>query len=138
MNPAQLRLGDVIMVTIDGNVVPCTVLTIELGNQFSPGSLRLEDTGSGRAFWRRTASLLSCKRFNNTLTTYRGYSDFLKHNAPDVTVRFLRPAGERKPKAVEITIADSPKSDIDELVTLAKKKLSHHDLLALLNKLDKD
>ena len=134
MTPAQIRIGDVIMVTIDGNVVPCVVLTVDLGHQFRSGAIRLEDTGSGRAFWRSVSSLLHCKRFNNTITTYRGYSDFLKHNAPDVTVKFLQPAGTRKPRKVEITI-NEPQSDIDWIIETAKKRLSGAELADFVMKL---
>lgn len=124
------------MVDIDGNAVPCVVLAIELG---TPGSVRLEDTGSGRNFWRSVPDLLSCPRFGN-LVTHRAYSDRLKHTAPDVKVRWLPPAGTRKPAAAPtITVHTSEAAaDAAALVERASSKMSPSEMLALLTALAAD
>jgi hypothetical protein len=134
MEISHLRLGDVIMVSIDGNPVPCVVLSIELG---TPGSLRLEDTGSGRAFWRSATELAACPRFSNTIVSHRCYSDYLKHNQPDVTVRWLQPAGSKR-RSTEVTIhhPTAAAADTAALVEKARARMSPAEMLSLLQQLN--
>lgn len=107
-----MNINDTIMVDIDGNIVPCTILDIEYietppqggdgalpNNTLDrtlgpiPHSIKLLDTGSGRHFWRSYEVLRASKRFDGQIVTYHGYMDWLKSNRPDITIKFGRPSG---------------------------------------------
>lgn len=107
MKVSQISTNDVIMVVIEGTAVPCEVLDIESPPPDEPSAsptLRLLDLGANRVFFRTAESLESCRRFNGQVTTLVGYSDYLRHNEPDVTVHFLPPPGGRKSSVVGVTL----------------------------------
>lgn len=130
MNVCHLQPRDVIIVNVEGNPVPCEVLEITLG---TPGSLKLLDIGADRTFHRTAESLNECTRFNGQVPTLRGYSDFLKHNDPDVTVRFLPPSGHRRATAAEVTIHKPALSDSELVVAKALQGRTPDELAALLS-----
>lgn len=109
----MLHTGEVIMVDIDGNAVPCLVLELERIFAFT-SYVKLCDTGSGRFFWRSYNSLITAKRFSNQIVCYHAYADWMLSNRPDVTVKFTT----KKPPTKKPVAAGAPKFTPEQLVAL--------------------
>lgn len=118
----SLQPKDCIMVDIDGNAVPCVVLAVEYSDESHTEctSIQLQDTGSGRHFWRSYDSLRDSKRFNGQFVSYVAYGDWLLSNKPDITVRFLPSVGERKPKIQKEPKAPKAQFSDEEISILAR------------------
>lgn len=109
MNSSHIAVRDVIMVVVEGNTVPCEVMEITEPPEGVSGSvlIRLLDLGASRVFFRTAESLESCQRFNGQIVTFVGYSDYLKHNEPDITIRFLPGTGQR-PTKTKVIVHQKP------------------------------